>query len=904
MGVFMTRLTRIINFSVYVYLCGHTSFLQAQIPSSTYDKVTEAFQLGKIAEAEQILKTALQNNPNDAQALGLMGVILDAQKRYDEAERSYTQALKLAAGSAALYNNLGNHYLARGIPDRARKSFLRVIAIDAHHPNANLQLAKSSVENKQGDEALRYLDHLPASEQSDAAVRLLRAQALYQAGQKEQAQSLLIEVQKVDPSDPRLVFSIGMVYVQWERFEEAEVTFTRALEMAPANFDVLYNLAVAATRAGHLDRAEDIFKVALKQRPEDADCLYGLARVYAQRGQDYAATSLLVKAQPLAPTRIDIPLFLAQLTERQGFLEDTAAAYDQYLKLRPGDDGARRERGFALARSGKIKEGLPDLEWYVQKHPKDAQGFYTLGVTIGLEDHARGLEYINKALNLDDSHLAARYVRAGLNLQDGKVAESVADLKLILKREPENGRVLSQLGQAYLLQDQPREACDLLKRAMDLAPQDPTVLFLYSRALRKAGRKEEAKEVQDRFSQLEPSQNRGKRPSGLVDYLSLSPGQQQAHYLAQLKSNLAANPKDAGLMLRLGKALIQQNRVAEALEIFRQLREVTSDPGLLAEAGAVLLEFEQYPLAEEFLRTAVIANPSASSARLDLVIATSHGKGPEMALVELEKMPIEQRQGDYYLLRAQLLDTLGRAEEASQALNQGFRAAPTRPDLYYQGALFLLKHNQPEEAHRLIQQALRMVPDASELLLIQAITLELLKKPEEAKSLLVKMQSRWPEWGMPYLIHGIILEIHLFSEEAKTQLNNAIVLGVNDPAAYYYLALAIQHTDPEDTDGIRKALDQAIKLNPEDPYIRSLAGKNALTSKDYSMALKHLEAAVRYKPELVEAHYALSATYRALGDTEKSAAELGKAQQLEQENPSADSNTTSVRNLLFSVGRR
>src|SRR5262245_34933175 len=109
MGVFMTRLTRIINFSVYVYLWGHTYFLQAQIPSSTYDKITEAFQLGKIAEAEQILKTALQNNPNDAQALGLMGVILDAQKRYDEAERSYTQALKLAAGSAALYNNLGNH---------------------------------------------------------------------------------------------------------------------------------------------------------------------------------------------------------------------------------------------------------------------------------------------------------------------------------------------------------------------------------------------------------------------------------------------------------------------------------------------------------------------------------------------------------------------------------------------------------------------------------------------------------------------------------------------------------------------------------------------------------------------------------------------------------------------------
>ena len=55
---------------------------------------------------------------------------------------------------------------------------------------------------------------------------------------------------------------------------------------------------------------------------------------------------------------------------------------------------------------------------------------------------------------------------------------------------------------------------------------------------------------------------------------------------------------------------------------------------------------------------------------------------------------------------------------------------------------------------------------------------------------------------------------------------------------------------------------------------------------------------------MVEAHYALSATYRALGDQEKSEAELREAQRLEKENPSVDTETTSVRDLLFSVGRR
>jgi hypothetical protein len=55
---------------------------------------------------------------------------------------------------------------------------------------------------------------------------------------------------------------------------------------------------------------------------------------------------------------------------------------------------------------------------------------------------------------------------------------------------------------------------------------------------------------------------------------------------------------------------------------------------------------------------------------------------------------------------------------------------------------------------------------------------------------------------------------------------------------------------------------------------------------------------------MVEAHYALSAAYRALGHQEKSAAELKEAERLEKENPSVDAETSSVRDLLFSVGGR
>ena len=96
-----------------------------QVPRSVLQESAGEFQQGKVADAEKTLREALKQAPNDPAALGLLGVILDAQKRYGEAEKAYKQALALVPNSLALLNNLGNHYLAEGKLEEARAAFLR-----------------------------------------------------------------------------------------------------------------------------------------------------------------------------------------------------------------------------------------------------------------------------------------------------------------------------------------------------------------------------------------------------------------------------------------------------------------------------------------------------------------------------------------------------------------------------------------------------------------------------------------------------------------------------------------------------------------------------------------------------------------------------------------------------------
>jgi tetratricopeptide (TPR) repeat protein len=883
------------------FLTGVLLVAQQPGPDLALDEVATAFEQGKNAEAEQKLRPILEKHPSNLRALVLAGAVLDAGGRYSEADGYYQRALKIAPGSAQLLNNAANHYLASGDRSRAREFYLKAVAIDPQHPNANLQLARMSVEDKHGRQALAYLHRLGNPESTDPVMLELRARALGLNGQCPEAGEIARRLERQPASDWRVHFSAGSIYAGCKIYDQAEAAFSRAFDAHPRNFDILYNLGLAALHAGHSERAASVFEIALNERPEDADCLYALSQAYLQRERAVEAAALLTRAERLAPERADVLLLLAQVSAQLEFYQDAAASYDRYLKLKPADEVARREHAFALASDGQFERALPDLNAYVRQHPRDAVGFYELAVAQAFEDRGNAIQSLDHALSLDSGLTRARFMRAVLKSKEGKPAAAIDDLRRLLDAEPRNHHVLLRLGQAYLALDRARDAVQALKRALNLAPDAPSVLTVYARALEKLGEKDEAAAILARLKQTGTAVEAPKRRAGLIDYLSLPPAEQRARYLANLRTTSDANPGDFRWRIRLGTELLADGKTAEALEVFRQLKSATSEVAVLVQCGATLLQYEQYEPARQFLEAAVTAGPPLSSARLDLATALFYTQGANGALAELDKTPEEDRKGDYYLLRAKLLDSLGKMPEAAEALNRGMLAAPTRASLYFQGASFLLKYGLRKEALALLDQASRMVPDEPELLLAQWVTLGLLSRVDDARELLGKIQARWPEWDRPYLLNGILLEMQLKSAEARKALETAIALGANTPEAYYYQALAITHLNPEDVEGAENAIARAMALTTKDPYVYLLAGKISLGRKDYPTAIRHLLVATQLQPRLIPAHYALRTAYKALGDEQKSAAELEEIKRIGAENAASEKSPFSVEDFLFTV---
>ena len=214
----------------------------------------------------------------------LMAVVLDAQDRFEQAERYHRLATKTVPDAPQVWNNFGNHWWKRKRLDEARRAFERAITLDPAHPNANLQLARIAVEEGRAAAALPFLDRLRAA----------------------------------DSGDPGLLVLYGRALADRRDFTGAEKAFAAALERAPADFDIRLNLGLAALNAGNYARALEVFEGARRQQPRNADVLYGLARTYVEAGQLEPALSSVAEAIRVAPQREDVIALVARTASLAG----------------------------------------------------------------------------------------------------------------------------------------------------------------------------------------------------------------------------------------------------------------------------------------------------------------------------------------------------------------------------------------------------------------------------------------------------------------------------------------------------------------------------------------------------------------------------------------------------------
>lgn len=871
-------------------------------PPEQLARAADFLRQGQPQEAEKLLAAFVKAEPGSAVAWNLLGAALDEQNKHEQAQAAFDLAVRLAPRAASVWNNLGNHYVACGNPAKALDSFRKVLALDPAHSNANLQLARLAVDRKDGAEALRHLDVLPDAKSMGASVAVLRARALSMNGQKAESLLILDRLEKSADS-PAAWYSVGLAFAEQSEFVRAEALLTRAVEAEPANSDFLYSLGLAALRANHPQRAQQVAEAGLRIRPADPELLFLIGRAITAQKRFDDAILALVQARKLAPNRADILRFLAETSAQAGFVGDAALLFDDYLKLKPGDEFARFQRGMAYASSGKKQEAAKDLGWYASRHPADPAGHFGLGFSLTTIDPQRAFDQLNKAIQLRPNYVEAHAIRGALYHRQGRTAEAISDLEYVASESPDDVETLDLLGQAYLSQERPADAAKVLQRAYERSPDNPKILMHLGNALRNSGREEAGDRLLKKLADVGSDRVGERLAPGKVSFLFLSPEEQRARYESNLRSLLKSRGTDYALQSKLARLLLGDGRTEEALISYRQILEGQADSDVLLGCARELMKFHNYELALQFQRKVIATNPSPA-AWLDLTFAVSETSGPDAALRELHNVSNDGRNSDYHLLEAQLLDKLGRVPDAVRSLNLSLAQAPDRADLYLSATMFLFKNRMERDALGMLELATKRLPEDMDLQLLKAVVLGLSKRVEEASALLGQISKRWPEWSRPYLVRGILEESHSKSDEALKDIETAMTLGDRSAEAYLYLAMALNHARPTETAKAMDAVHRAMELSPEDPWAKILAGRLSIDAGDFENAERYLKQAIKLQEDLAQAHFWLGSAYRAMGRMPEAEAEMAKMEKIRELNPRAEENEGGgVRDRLFSVGR-
>jgi Flp pilus assembly protein TadD len=104
------------------------------------------FRQGSYGLAERHFRKAVELHPRDAESWVGLAAAYDRLRRFDLADRAYSQAIRIVGPSPEILNNQGFSYILRGDYRRARATLLAAKAKDPQNPfiQNNLRLLAES----------------------------------------------------------------------------------------------------------------------------------------------------------------------------------------------------------------------------------------------------------------------------------------------------------------------------------------------------------------------------------------------------------------------------------------------------------------------------------------------------------------------------------------------------------------------------------------------------------------------------------------------------------------------------------------------------------------------------------------------------------------------------------------
>lgn len=399
-------------------------FLNSQLASEG-TKANDLLQAGKAAEAAQIYRQMLQQNPHSARTAFNLGLALEATGDMKGAEEALRDAMNIDPGQAAIQAELGRLKLAQGDLPAAQKWLDSALTLQPGLAEARGNLAMVYARKNDLITAEKLLRQALEDDPDYKEGHLNLGLILAQENRKSDALAELDRAVALAPEDPATLSTAGKAELQMGNVKQGIALLRQVATLAPGLAAAHLDLALALASGYDLSAALNQSDEAIRLAPQSGLAHFYRGRILYDIGRTAEAQAEFENASRLDPQLAQPRYFLALIDSHAGKFQDATNLLQQTVHLQPDNAMAWYMLGQSLQQTSQTAKAIAAWRQAIVIDPSFSQALFSLARALRSSNPSESEQWMARYLAVQKQHRIQD--RADTLANDGVEAESAHD---------------------------------------------------------------------------------------------------------------------------------------------------------------------------------------------------------------------------------------------------------------------------------------------------------------------------------------------------------------------------------------------------------------------------------------------------------------------------------------------
>lgn len=722
--------------------------------------MTEAlYGLALVAEKQSdwkacfaLLNSVLDNQPKHTEAIVKIAQLFLAAGEVNKAKENADNALAITPGHLGATMVLAAIDLKQGQFAPAIEKANQVLAKDPKNIDAYMLLASERYAQKDFPAALKFLDQGIAVDQNSLLLQLFKVNVLTAAGNVTEADKTFKALVEAKPKDATLSAKYAEFLIQHDKPAEAEAQLRKIIALDAAALAPKLNLVQFMLKTKGPQAGRLTLEQFVKESPEDVELNFQLVNLYETQ-------------------------------------QDAAAAESQLRKI--------------IEVAGDKPEGLSAKVKVATK-------------LLANHKKAEAMQLIQEVLKADPRNVDALIVKSGVAIDDMQYETAIADLRSVLRDQPNSAQGYYFIARAYELTGSTALADESYTKSLEISKYSPAYAVPYAKALMSKQNFARAEDI---------LQNTLKRNAGnmaatkLLAQLKLAKGdiagaQSIADSIQHASNSNLSEMIQAEILMRKGDD-------AGSIALLEQAhKKIPGDMEAITAIVKVHLSKQRNDAAKAFLDSVLTTQPNNYDAKLLLAQIYDASNASAQAQEIFEKIiALEPQKIEAYQQLASSYVKSGDMERAKATIEKGISANPNSAELYMLLAEVHQMNKHYKAAMEVYEKILASHPDL--LVALNNYTSIMADYETEPKLLnqAYEHAQKLKGSGIPQFLDTvgwIAYRVGKYDEAARL-LNEAVAKLPENATFHYHLGKV--YLAQNDQAKAKTSLEKALSLSKQDPAL-------------------------------------------------------------------------------------